>query len=66
MLSIAETFKKLPSEVLGIDDEYVAYCFNQACIHILNEIKDGKKPIFSEDKIYKKRENTGLQMLLRE
>lgn len=40
-----------PSEVLGIEDVYVAFCFNQACGYLgawveskLDDVKPGKKP----------------------
>lgn len=36
-----------PSELLGIDDEYTAFCFDEACSFIISEIKDGKNPIIN-------------------
>lgn len=38
-------FNVRPSEVMGIEDGYTAYCFDEACAFIVNEIRDGKKPI---------------------
>lgn len=30
---------------MGIEDEYTAFCFNEACAFILTKIKDGEEPI---------------------
>lgn len=34
-----------PSELLGIEDAYTAFCFDETCAYILKEIKDGKEPV---------------------
>lgn len=34
-----------PSELLGIDDEYTAFCFDEACAFIISKIQDGEQPI---------------------
>ena len=34
-----------PSELMGIKDEYTAFCFDEACAFIIAQIKDGKEPI---------------------
>ena len=36
----------MPSEILGIDDTYIAYCFNEACAYIQKSLEDGKQIIF--------------------
>lgn len=43
---MSEHYQKRPSEILGITDSYVAYCFDQACLYILMKIKDNIKPVF--------------------
>lgn len=30
---------------MGIEDGYTAFCFDEACAFIVEQIKDGKKPI---------------------
>lgn len=40
---MAQEFKKLPSEVLGITDSYARYCLDQACSYILMNLKEGRK-----------------------
>ena len=38
--------KERPSVVLGIkNNEWLAYCFDEACAFILRQIRDGKEPI---------------------
>lgn len=48
ILSMAKMWQKLPSEIIGIsdDDEYTAFCFNEACSYIMTQMEDDKKPIF--------------------
>lgn len=44
-------YNKLPSEILRIDDEYVAFCFDEACMYISNEIEQGVKPKWEDEKL---------------
>lgn len=42
---------------MGIDDDYTAFCFDEACAYIVTQLKDGKEPILkveSSDKVYQK------------
>lgn len=34
-----------PSEIMGIEDGYIAFCFDEACAFIVKQLKDGKEPI---------------------
>ena len=34
-----------PSEVLGVEDAYTAFCFDEAIAYIIMQLKEGKKPI---------------------
>lgn len=40
----------LPSTILGIDDDYTAFCFNSACANILVRIQNDEKPHYIEHK----------------
>lgn len=31
---------------MGIDDEYTAYCFNEACAQIMYRLEKGEEPYF--------------------
>lgn len=42
-------FNRLPSEILRIDDEYTAFCFDEACLYIINQIENKKKPHFADE-----------------
>jgi len=55
-----EQLKVRPSNLLGIEDAYVAYCFDEACALILSKLKDDKTPHFTEDV----KENKALTMLI--
>ena len=39
-------YQERPSNILGIDDEYTSFCFDEACAYIMSKIDDGKKPKF--------------------
>ena len=46
-----------PSEIMGIRDNYTAFCFDEACAFIVKQIKDGKEPIMrveNDNIVYKK------------
>lgn len=50
-------YQQKPSDVLFIEDKYIAFCFNEACMYIINKLeevdKDNKKvnkPKWLEDK----------------
>lgn len=38
-----------PSEIMGINDTYTAFCFDEACAFIISEIQDGKKPVIKKE-----------------
>ena len=44
MIAIAKEFGCLPSQVMSIDDEYTAYCFNEACMNVLTRLKNNETP----------------------
>lgn len=46
MLGLANTYRVRPSTLLGIDDEYTSYCFDEACAYIIKQIEDEKEPVF--------------------
>lgn len=31
---MADTYKQRPSDIIGIDNNYAAYCFDEACMYI--------------------------------
>lgn len=37
-----------PSDLMGIEDAYTAFCFDEACAYIIGELQDDKKPILTE------------------
>ena len=36
-----------PSALLGLEDVYTAFCFDEACAYILTKVTDGETPDFS-------------------
>jgi len=47
---ISTKFHSLPSVVLNLDNDYEAYCFNEACAYILTKLENEETPHFEEDK----------------
>lgn len=39
-----------PSELIGISDTYLAFCFDEVCAYILKRIQDGDEPILRSTK----------------
>ena len=58
---MAREYHKRPSEILSIDDEYVAYCFDQAIFEFNLKVRNKKTPRFKDEEI--KHVNPGLAML---
>lgn len=59
----AQTFGITPSVLLKIDDDYAAYCFDEACAYIIGQLKQDKTPRFEEDESLVKK-NPLLQQLM--
>ena len=38
-----------PSDLMGIEDSYTAFCFDEACAFIVSQLKDGKEPKFKKN-----------------
>ena len=45
----SQKFNRLPSEIARINDEYTAFCFDEACMYIISQLESEKKPIWPED-----------------
>lgn len=37
---MARHYNQRPSEILGLDDGYIAYCFDEVCYYYLSEVID--------------------------
>lgn len=44
VINLANRYRKLPSEILNIEDEYISFCFDEACLYITSQIEKDKKP----------------------
>ena len=38
---MARMYQERPSNIIGIDDEYTSFCFDEACAYIMSKIDDG-------------------------
>ncbi len=41
-------YKKRPSELIKINSEYEAFCFDEICAYIKLKIENGEEPKYSE------------------
>ena len=65
---MVKAYNKLPSEFMNITDEYTAYCFDEAVAEFMAKLEVGKKPRFplsEEEKRRRKKQNSGLQFLIK-
>lgn len=61
VLAISQQFKEKPSKIIGLENgTYEAFCFDEACIYIINELskENGREPKFEEDKETNKTNNS--------
>lgn len=49
VVHMSKLYGVLPNTLLGIQDEYASYCFNEACTYVLSNIENNKRPRFAED-----------------
>lgn len=66
LLGLVKIYNTRPSILLHIQDEYTAYCLDEACGYIISEIKNGKTPSFVKhytrpSELYKELRNQGVK-----
>lgn len=42
VIILANKYRERPSEILGIDNDYLAYCFDEAALYLESEAMDEK------------------------
>lgn len=50
VLYVSKRYNQLPSAVMHIEDDYTAFCFDEACAEIIARIEAGEKPIWEDSK----------------
>ena len=45
---MSSLYNRMPSEILGIEDEYTGYCLNEACAYIHAKLDAGETPRFQK------------------
>lgn len=50
ILVMAKTYNQRPSNIIGLDNDYQAYCFDEACIFLYNALQENKTLHFAGDK----------------
>lgn len=49
VIAIAKQFGLRPSDVICAEDEYTAFCFDEACSYILGRLEAGEEPHFKKE-----------------
>lgn len=49
LIAQSKMYNRTPAELLFIDDEYTAFCLNQACAYIRARIENKEEPIFKTE-----------------
>lgn len=48
LINMSELYSCRPSDLLGIEEEYAAWCLDEACVFVSNKIDEGEEPIFKK------------------
>lgn len=46
VISLAERQQKTVSDVLRVEDAYLAFCLDEACDFVLSRIREGEQPAY--------------------
>jgi len=59
IIAISKQYKQRPSEIIGLINDYEAFCFDEACVYIIGEMskEDAKEPKFIDDESRNKTNN---------
>lgn len=57
VIAMSRLYNCRPSDVINIEDEYTAYCFNEACALIIIRMQNGEKPEYGKNR-FEKNEKT--------
>ncbi len=49
LIAMSQMYRCRPSEILHIDDEYTAFCLDEACAVIRAKLDNKEQPIFKQE-----------------
>lgn len=49
VLYMSKRYNQLPSAILHIEDDYTAFCFDEACSEIIARIEAGEEPVWKSE-----------------
>lgn len=49
LVNMSETYRCRPSELLSIEEEYAAWCLDEACMFVRAKIDEGEEPVFRKN-----------------
>lgn len=48
LINMSNTYRCRPSELLCIEEEYAAWCLDEACLFVKMKVDEGEEPIFKK------------------
>lgn len=45
-----------PSDIVGVQDTYTAFCFDEACAYIRQKLEAGEIPQYEENELFQKKQ----------
>lgn len=65
LINMMNLYRCRPSELLHVDEEYAAWCLDEACAYVKMKIDEGNEPIFhkrytSPSELYKDLKKEGV------
>ena len=48
LVNMAAVYQCRPSQLLAVDEEYAAWCLDEACMLVKMKLDDGEEPIFKK------------------
>ena len=48
LINMSNLYRCRPSELLHIEEEYAAWCLDEACMFVKLKIDDGEEPVFKK------------------
>lgn len=65
VLTISKQYKQRPSEIIGLTNDYEAFCFDEACVYIISKLQEegSPKPRFIDGETNKTNNNDVIEWL---
>lgn len=49
LVNMSEAYRCRPSDLLNVEEEYAAWCLDEACMFVRTKIDEGEEPVFKKN-----------------